>query len=93
MSEKFSTYTVEVYKTDKRTKAGTRLVKKKDHENVSETGIKNLYREVYPGAEGYTVKVFETYVTCKSAMVGTEFQERYDTPYYCSPRSETYWSS
>jgi hypothetical protein len=26
-------------------------------------------------------------------MGGAEFQERYDTPYYCSPSSETYWSA
>jgi len=25
-------------------------------------------------------------------MTGAEFQERYDTPYYCSPSSETYYS-
>jgi hypothetical protein len=25
-------------------------------------------------------------------MGGAEFKERYDTPYYCSPSSETYWS-
>jgi hypothetical protein len=25
-------------------------------------------------------------------MGGAEFKERYDTPYYCSPSSESYWS-
>jgi len=29
----------------------------------------------------------------KSAMNGLEFKERCDVPYYCSPRSETYWSA
>ena len=32
-------------------------------------------------------------VTRKNFMTGKEFQERADTPYYCSPSSETYWSS
>lgn len=86
-------FTVEVWKTDKRTKAGTRQVKVVDHTDVTEDGIRNLYKEVYPAAEGFTVKVFETYVVRKSAMDGREFEERYDTPYYCSPRSETYWST
>jgi preprotein translocase subunit SecY len=27
-----------------------------------------------------------------NAMSGKTFQERYDTPYYCSPSSESYWS-
>jgi len=26
-------------------------------------------------------------------MTGKKFMERSDTPYYCSPSSETYWSS
>jgi hypothetical protein len=30
-------------------------------------------------------------VTRKNALTGAEFQERADTPYYCSPSSETYW--
>lgn len=88
-----SAFTVEVWKSDKRTKSGTRRILVKDHENFSEPEMYNLYREVYPGAEGFTVKVFPTYVTRKSAIDGREFQERYDTPYYASPRSETYWSA
>jgi hypothetical protein len=32
-------------------------------------------------------------VTRKNAMTGAEFQERADTPYFCSPSSETYWCS
>lgn len=31
-------------------------------------------------------------VTRVNNMTGAEFQERADTPYYCSPSSETYWS-
>jgi hypothetical protein len=42
---------------------------------------------------GFIVEVFETFVTKQNLMNGREFQERYDTPYYCSPSSETYWSS
>jgi hypothetical protein len=39
----------------------------------------------------------ETYqprmVTRKNLMSGQEFQEDVNTPYFCSPSSETYWSS
>jgi len=31
-------------------------------------------------------------VTRKNLMSGIEFQEDVNTPYYCSPSSETYWS-
>ena len=32
-------------------------------------------------------------VTRKNLMSGVEFQEDVNTPYFCSPSSETYWSS
>ena len=41
---------------------------------------------------GFIVEVFETFVTKTNLMGGKKFQERYDTPYYCSPSSESYWS-
>ncbi len=31
-------------------------------------------------------------VTRKNLMTGLEFQEDVNTPYFCSPASETYWS-
>lgn len=87
-------YTVEVYKTDKRTKAGERLIKKQDHDDsTGGVGIKNLYREAYPKGDGFRVEVFETYVTKTNVMTGKTYQERYDTPYFCSPSSESYWSN
>jgi hypothetical protein len=36
--------------------------------------------------------LIEKTVVKKSAMDGKEFEERVNTPYYCSPSSETYWS-
>ena len=50
---------------------------------------------------GYTVDELDvvntqTYkprrVTRKNLMSGQEFQEDVNTPYFCSPASETYWS-
>lgn len=34
----------------------------------------------------------DTMVTRKNFMTGAEYQEDVNTPYYCSPSSETYWS-
>ena len=96
---KLTEYTIEIYKKDARikkedrrgkNKPGLRLVDVVDFapstrdyvESVAESNRKN----------GFVVEIFETYVTKKSLMGGSEFKERYDTPYYCSPSSETFWS-
>jgi hypothetical protein len=41
----------------------------------------------------YYYKNIEKRVTRKNFMTGEEFQESVNTPYYCSPSSETYWST
>lgn len=83
-------YTLEIYKSDKRTKEGRRLVAKEDFAPTTEAYI----NAVADGKRklGFIVEVYETFVTKKNLMGGKEFQERYDTPYYCSPSSESYWS-
>lgn len=91
-----TSYTVEVYKVDKRTKAGERLVNKFEHKadrkNMKEE-LKHLYETSWFAKDGYRFEIHETYVTRKSLMTGQEYQERYDTPYYCSASSESYWSN
>ena len=83
-------YTLEIYKTDRRTKEGRRLVAKQDFAPSTEAYI----NAVVEGKRklGFIVEIFETYVTRKNMMGGREYQERYDTPRFCSPSSESYWS-
>ena len=83
-------YTLEIYKTDKRTKEGRRLVVVEDFAPSTDAYIKAVAES--KRKLGFIVEVFETYVTRTNMMGGKEFQERYDTPYYCSPSSESYWS-
>jgi hypothetical protein len=83
-------YTLEIYKADKRTKEGRRLVAKQDfapstHAYIS--AVAESKRKL-----GFIVEVFSTYITTRNLMTKLEFQERYDTPYHCSPRSESFWS-
>ena len=85
-------YTVEVYKKDARKKQGERLVRKVDHSTADKGAIEAVYTAKYPAAKGYRWEIHQTYVTRKNLMGGAEFQERYDTPYFCSPSSESYWS-
>jgi hypothetical protein len=84
--------TVEVYKRDARKKSGERLVLKQDHTVGERSMLEHTYRHTYRASQGYRLEFHDTYVIKQSLMGGGEFQERYDTPYYCSPASESYWS-
>jgi hypothetical protein len=81
-------YTVEMYRLDKRCKEGMKLASKTDIKGVELSVVEALH----PKRPGYIVMIHETYVTKKNMMTGAEFRERYDTPYFCSPSSETFWS-
>jgi hypothetical protein len=83
-------YTVEIYKTDKRMKAGERLILAKDYATDNRSMLEKSVKDHLQKGERYIIH--ETYVTRKNLLSGAEFRERYDTPYYCSPSSETYWS-
>ena len=87
---KLTEYTLEIYKTDKRTKTGTLLVDVKDFEAVTEAYIDTVVNDY--ASNGYIVKKFQTYVTKTNLIGGKTFTERYDTPSFCSPSSESYWS-
>jgi hypothetical protein len=83
-------YTLEIYKADKRTKEGRRLIAKQDFAPSTRDYIETVVEQ--KRKLGFIVELFETYVTRTNLMGGREYQERYDTPRYCSPSSESYWS-
>ena len=88
-------FTLEIYKQDKRTKEGQRLIGKYDYDRKDRASMEREIKELYPtykAKDGYKFNIVETLVTKRNALSGKEFQERYDTPYYCSPSSESYWS-
>lgn len=85
-------YTVIVFKTDKRTKNGEREVLRKDHKDIDLKTLEHLYNTTYFIKDGFRHEFHETWVTRRNLVSGKEFTERFDTPYYCSPSSETYWS-
>ena len=94
---KLTAYTVEIYRADRRVKAGRfnkagqRLVEKRDFEPVTRDYIDTVVEKL--SGKGITIRLHETFVTKNNLMGGREFTERYDTPYYCSPASESYWSA
>ena len=85
-------YTVEIYKRDARTKVGERLVSKTDYEVSEKSMLEHTVKHTYRASQGYRYEIHETMVTRVNMMGGKEYQERYDTPRYCSPSSEAYWS-
>lgn len=96
---KLTAYSVEIFKADKRikkderygrNKAGLRFVEVVDFAPSTKDYINTV--AAAKREQGFIVEVFETFVTRKNLVGGKEFQERYDTPYYCSPSSESYWS-
>jgi hypothetical protein len=88
---KLTAYTVEIYKADRRIKEGRRLVEKRDFDPVTRDYIDTVVEAKQ--TQGFIVKLHETFVTKKNLMGGKEFTERYDTPHFCSPASESYWSA
>jgi len=84
-------YTVEIFKTDRRRHTGERMIAKMDFVNVTKDGLEKEMVKQY-GGEEFRYVIFETMVTKTNILTGVEFKERYDTPYYCSPSSESYFS-
>ena len=85
-------YTVEIYKKDARKKSGERLVSKTDYEVTEQTMLEHTVKHTYRASQGYRYEIHQTMVEKTNMMGGGKFMERYDTPYYCSPASESYWS-
>ena len=83
-------YTLEIFKIDRRTKEGRRLVAKQEFAPVTKDYIEIVAEQ--KRKLGFEVKIFETWITKTNMMSGKEFKEKYDTPYFCSPASESYWS-
>ncbi len=85
-------YTVEVYKRDARTKQGERLVHKADHDTDNLSMLEHSVKHTWRAGHGFRYEIHETWVKRTNLMGGAEYTERFDTPRYCSPSSEAYWS-
>lgn len=85
-------YTLVVFKFDKRTKSGEREVLRKDYDTTDLSTLAHTVKHTWPASK-FRTEIHETYVTRKNLMTGKTYQERYDTPYHCSPSSESFWSN
>jgi hypothetical protein len=89
-------FTMYIYKLDKRTKTGERLVSTTVWQNRDEAEMKREVRELqyelWPTNKGFRIEFFSTTVTVKNLMTGKDVEIDRDTPWCCNPASETYWS-
>jgi hypothetical protein len=85
-------FTVEIYKRDARTRKGERLVSKTDYDTDNLSMLEHTVKHTYRASQGFRYEIHVTMVERTNMMGGGKFMERYDTPYYCSPSSESYWS-
>jgi len=88
-------YTMYIYKTDRRTKSGERLISTTVWRDQTEAGMRrecNELYDLYPATIGYRFECHPTMKTVKNLMTGKDVQIDRDTPWSCNPASETYWS-
>ncbi len=85
-------YTVIVYKKDKRTKSGERQVHYADYDTDNLSTLEHTVKHTWRAGHGFRYEIHETMVERVNMMGGARYMERFDTPRYCSPSSEAYWS-
>ena len=83
-------YTMYIYKADKRKKTGERLVSTTVWLDRDEEGMKRECAEV--SGQGFRAEAFPTMKTVVNLMSGKEVQIPYFTSRACDPSSELYWS-
>jgi hypothetical protein len=87
-------YTLRIYKVDRRTKTGDRLVGTYTFNRKNDAAMDREVRELRPlyPAPKYRIVFVEKYKTVKSLMTGKDVKIAEDTPWCCNPASETFWS-
>ena len=87
-------YTLYMYKQDRRTRSGERAVLTRVFTDQSEADMQRmvigLYNKFSPGQ--YRIEFHPTMVTVKNLMTGKDVEIDRDTPWCCNPASESYWS-
>lgn len=81
---------VTVYKTDRRTKGGERMVRKFTLDGMTREAVDGVLAVFYPS--GHRFEVVPATMKVKNLMTGEEIEIASDTPWCCNPASETYWS-
>lgn len=89
------TYTMYIYKTDRRKRNGERAVSTTVWHDRDDEGMLREAAELahlYPAAKGYRIFFVPTMKTVRNLMSGAAVEIPHDTPRCCDPSSELYWS-
>jgi hypothetical protein len=88
-------YTLYMYKQDRRTKSGERAVLTRVFTDQTENDMQRMVRGLYAKFSSlqYRIEYHPTMVTVKNLMTGADVEIDRDTPWCCNPASETYWSA
>ena len=88
-------YTLYIYKADRRTKSGERLysttVWTVNDDNAMRRTVADLFN-LYRPEDGFRFDWTPTMKTVRNLMSGAEVEIAHDTPRSCDPSSELYWS-
>lgn len=87
-------YTLYMYKTDKRTKSGERSILTRVFTDKTDAEMQSMVSGLYekfPSTQ-YRIEYFSTMKTVKNLMTGKDIEIDRDTPYCCDPSSERFWS-
>ena len=90
MLQNTTEYTIERYTIDLRRKDGLRLIDKIDYTPSTMEVLTSVVNDLEN--DGFIINYFPTYTTEKNLLTGELYQERTDTPHFCSPSSESFWS-
>ena len=89
-------HTVYIYKADRRTKTGERLVSTTvwQHRDAAEMAreVRELQYELWPVSQGFRIEFVPTMKTVTNLMTGKDIEIAHDTPRSCDPSSELYWT-
>jgi len=89
-------HTVYIYKADRRTKRGERLVSTTVWQNRDSAEmareVRELQYELWPVSKGFRIEFVPTMKTVTNLMTGKPVEIAHDTPRSCDPSSELYWS-
>lgn len=88
-------YTLYIYKADRRCKTGERLysttVWPAKDDNAMRRTVADLF-DLYPTSLGFRFDWTPSMKTVRNLMSGKDVQIAHDTPRSCDPSSELYWS-
>ena len=88
-------WTMYIYKTDRRTKTSERLFSTTVWTGRDEAGmqreVESLHARLYPRSQ-YRMEYCATMKMVKNLMTGAMVAIAHDTPRSCDPSSETFWS-